>query len=279
VHWIWQFLVSHRNITSVIITVSLSIFMISSGKQEQQNIVRTLTLTIFSPVHLTIGTFYQIHNILSENKELREKIELAQTENAALREKLGEFKDNAQKELELPQYEIILANIVAREPTFFYRTAIIDVGANYGIKNSMPVVSNGSVVGKVISVLPLTSQIQMIYEPEEYISVEHPQTGSVGILDSQMDGTLYTNVRSVAPVNTGDTLFTTGLGGIYPKGLKIGVIEKIDMPKGGDIFKKVYVKSPVDFERLRKVFIIKSEPRWEAIKNEILEINVEKKDE
>ena len=276
-YWIWQFLISHRNITSVIITVSLSFFMLSSGKQEQQNIVKTLTLTIFSPIHLTIGTFYQIHNILEENRNLREKIEYAQLENTALRGRLSEIADSIKKNIDLPQHEIIIAHIVAREPTFFYRTAIIDIGSNYGIKKSMPVVYDGSVVGKVISVMPLTSQIQMIYEPEEYISVEHPQTGSIGILDSQLDGTLFTNLRSVAPVNVGDMLYTTGLGGIYPKGLKIGVIEKIDMPKGGDIFKKVYVKSAVNFEKLRKVFVIKFDSQWEAIKDEIIEINAEKK--
>jgi rod shape-determining protein MreC len=252
--------------------------MLSSGKQEQQNIVKTLTLTIFSPVHLTIGTFYQIHNILEENRNLREKIEYAQLENTALRGRLSEIADSVKKNIDLPQHEIIIAHIVAREPTFFYRTAIIDIGSNYGIKKSMPVVYDGSVVGKVISVMPLTSQIQMIYEPEEYISVEHPQTGSIGILDSHLDGTLFTNLRSVAPVNVGDMLYTTGLGGIYPKGLKIDVIEKIDMPKGGDIFKKVYVRSAVNFEKLRKVFVIKFDPQWEAIKDEILEINAEKKD-
>jgi rod shape-determining protein MreC len=142
----------------------------------------------------------------------------------------------------------------------------------------MPVISGSSVVGKVISVLPLTAQIQMIYEPEEYISIEHPGTGSVGILDSKTNGTLFTNVRSVASVEIGDTLYTTGLGGIYPKGLQIGVIEKIDIYKYSDIFKRIYIKSAVDFERLRKVFVIKLEPQWEAIKNEILELSGDKKD-
>jgi rod shape-determining protein MreC len=254
--------------------------MISAGRQEQQNIVRTLSLTIFSPAHISVGTFNKLNNVIKLNRELSEEIERVKLQNTFLREKLSEIvEDDMDYEEFLPHYEIVPADIVAREATFFYRTVIINVGANHGIKNSMPVISGGSVVGKVISVLPLTAQVQMIYEPEEYISIEHPNTGSVGILDSRANATLFANVRSVAPVEIGDTVYTTGLGGIYPKGLQIGVIEKIDHSKDSDIFKRIYIKSAVDFERLRKVFVIKSEPQWEAIKNEILHFSGYKEDE
>jgi rod shape-determining protein MreC len=252
--------------------------MITAGAQEQQNIARTLTLTIFSPVQLAVGSFYQFHDILEENEILREKIVRIELQNSALRERLSEIADTQDEDFSenFPQLEIISADVIAREPTFFYRTAILNVGANEGIKNSMPVISDGSVVGKIISVLPLTSQVQMLYDPEEYISIECTRTGSVGILDSKTDGTLFTDFRSVAPVVVGDTLFSTGLGGIYPRGLKIGVIERIDTPRAGDIFKRVLIGSAVDFERLRKVFVIKSEPQWKAFRDEIFEFDDER---
>jgi rod shape-determining protein MreC len=271
-YWIWQFIVSHRYITSLIITVGLSLFMITAGKQKQQNIAKTLTLTIFSPVQLMTGSLYQFNNILSENKKLREKIVVVELENAELRVKLDEIKslDTAETSHEIfERYEIISASIVAREPSFFYRTAVINIGANQGVKNSMSVISNGGVVGKVVSVLPLTSLIQMIYGPDEYISIEH-KSGAVGILESKIDGSLFANVRSISEVEVGDTLWTTGLGGVYPRGLKVGVIQKIESSKDGDIFKKIHIKSSIDFDKLRKVFIVKSEPQWEAIKEEII---------
>ena len=270
-YWIWQFVVSHRNATSLIITVLLSLAMMSAKKQDQQNIVKTLKLTIFSPAQLLVGSIYQINNIFAENKQLREQVVLTELENAVLREKLSEIFSTDEDLMEIsPAYEIIPADIVAREPSFFYRTAIINAGANHGVKNSMPVISGGGVVGKVIAVLPLTSQIQMIYGPEEHISIEHQRTGTVGILEAKVDGTLFANVRSIAEVKIDDTLSTTGLGGVYPKGLKVGTIERIENPQNGDIFKRIYIKSAVDFERLRKVFVVKSEPQWEAIKKEIV---------
>ena len=272
-YWIWQFIVSHRNAASLIITILLSLYMMTADKPRQQNIAKTLTLTIFSPAQLAVGSFYQISNIFSENKQLREKIVSVELENAGLREKFSELSHEEIDEIQtgvLTRFEIIPADVVAREPSFFYRTAIINIGANEGVRNSMPVVSVGGVVGKVISVLPLTSQVQMIYGPEERISIEHPQSGSVGILEAKIDGVLFADVRSIAKVEIGDTLFTTGLGGVYPKGLKVGTIERVEMPKDGDIFKRVFIKSAVDFERLRKVFVIKSEPQWEAIRDEIV---------
>ena len=270
-YWIWQFVVSHRNATSLIITVLLSLAMMSAKKQDQQNIVKTLKLTIFSPAQLLVGSIYQINNIFAENKQLREQVVLTELENAVLREKLSEIFSTDEDLMEIsPAYEIIPADIVAREPSFFYRTAIINAGANHGVKNSMPVISGGGVVGKVIAVLPLTSQIQMIYGPEEHISIEHQRTGTVGILEAKVDGTLFANVRSIAEVKIDDTLSTTGLGGVYPKGLKVGTIERIENSQNGDIFKRIYIKSAVDFERLRKVFVVKSEPQWEAIKKEIV---------
>jgi rod shape-determining protein MreC len=272
-YWIWQFITSHRNAASLIVTILLSFFMITSGKQKQQNIAKTLTMTVFSPAQLVVGSFYQFNNILNENKKLREKIVSVELENSVLRGKLDEMSsaDTLENQIEiLPGYEILPASIVAREPSFFYRTAIINIGANHGLKNSMPVISDGGIVGKVISVLPLTSQIQMIYAPEEYISIEHGRTGAFGILESKTDGSLFVNLRNIAEVEIGDTLFTTGLGGIYPRGLKVGRIENIEIPKNGDVFKKIHIKSGVDFEKIRKVFIVKSDSQWESIKEEIV---------
>jgi len=88
VYWIWQFIVEHRNAASLTFTVLLSLFMISAGEQKQQNIARTLTLSIFSPAQFVVGVFYQFHNILDENKELREKIVKIELDNAKIRKKI-----------------------------------------------------------------------------------------------------------------------------------------------------------------------------------------------
>ena len=278
-YWIWQFIVEHRNVASLTFTVLLSLFMISAGEQKQQNIARTLTLSIFSPAQLAVGSFYQFHNILDENKELREKIVRIELENAKIRKKLNAVSRADEISADVSQiYGVISADIVAREPSFFYRTAIIDVGANQGIKNLMPVISTDGVVGKVISVLPFTSQIQMIYAPEEYVSVEHEKSGTMGILSSKSDGTLFADVRSITIIEIGDTLTTTGLGGIYPAGLTVGVTQKIDIVKGGEISKRIYINPVVNFEKLRKVYVIKSEPKWEAIRDEIIQFDENKKD-
>jgi rod shape-determining protein MreC len=128
----------------------------------------------------------------------------------------------------------------------------------------MPVISGGNVVGRIISVSPLTSQIQLIRAPEERVSIEHVASASVGILESTINGTLFANFRSISSVDVGDTVHTTGLGGIYPRGFKVGTVERIVAPRDGDIFKQIYIKSAINFDRLRNVFVVKSLPHWGA---------------
>jgi rod shape-determining protein MreC len=253
--------------------------MISADKQKQQNMVKTLTLTLFSPAQLVIGTFYQLNDVFDENKKLREKIIVSEMENAMFRKKLDTAVVNDVKSDDLSQFEIVSAEIVAREPSFLYRTAIINIGTNHGIKASMPVISNNGVVGKVITALPLTSQIRMLYASDEYISIEHEKSGAVGIFSSKTDGTLFSDMRSVASIDSGDLFITTGLGGIYPRGLKIGFAEKIEKAKGGEVFKRVYINPCVDYDHLRNVFVVKSDPIWEAIKNEIYQYDKIKRTE
>jgi len=110
----------------------------------------------------------------------------------------------------------------------------------------------------------------MIYAPDNNISIEHRESGSVGILESKTDGRLFSDFRSVAPVEVGDEIFTTGLGGIYPRGLKIGVIEEVEAPRTGDIFKRIHIRSAIDFERLRRVFVVKFDSHWGGIQQEII---------
>jgi len=236
--------------------------MMSAERVQQDNIARTLSLTIFSPVQITLGGFYHIRDIFAENRSLRAEIEATQVENTVLRNLLSDSFDNIDEIDFTPEYEIIPANVIAREPTFFFRTAIINVGYNYGIVVNMPVILGGNVVGRIISVAPITSQVQFLRAPEERISIEHVASGSVGILEATSGGVLFANFRSISPVDVGDTVHTTGLGGIYPRGFKIGTVERIVAPRDGDIFKQIYIRSAVDFDRLRNVFVVKSMPRW-----------------
>lgn len=268
-HWIWTFIVSHRYITSLCITSVLSLSMILAPREQQERIAQKLMMTVFLPAQLVVSSTYKIENCFRENKIMRDDLARLQVENAALR--------STQEKIIHPQssnYEwaLVSAQVVAREPSFLYRTVVINVGEQDGIRMHMPVVTIDGVAGKVITVLKSSSLVQLLREPDEYVSVIHEESGAMGILSSRSDGLLYVDVRTDREVAEGDTIRTSGFGGIYPEGLPVGVVERIDYDMEQQIFKRLYVQSVVNYDNLRDVFVIALEPQWSAFQNEIKDL-------
>jgi rod shape-determining protein MreC len=76
-------------------------------------------------------------------------------------------------------------------------------------------------------------------------------------------------------VQSGDTIVTSGLGGIYPTGLTVGVVSKID-DKSNMLFKRAYIDFSVNFDKLEELFIMRLSPQWAAQRSELDSIKLEK---
>ena len=269
-YWIIQFIIRHRNISSLVLTVLLSLWMLTANTAGQQRIARLLTLSIFYPFQFTVHQTTRIKNIFAENKKLKEEItnlsiryailEEAAAENKRLRNLLGFEK-------KFP-YTLLPARAVVREPSYIYRSIIISAGRKKGAARYMPVVNKDGVVGKIIQAMPNISLVQLIRDPSERISVMIKKNNEVGILETIDSKNFFIQYRKHAEVNKGDTIVTSGLGGIYPKGLNVGVVsevKEIDDP----LFKDVYVVPCVDFEHIEEVFVMQLDPQWAAFRSEL----------
>jgi rod shape-determining protein MreC len=274
--WIIQFIVRYRNLSSLFLTVTLSIAMLSSGTAHRQNIARTLTMTVFFPFQYTVQQVTRIRNIFAENRRLREELTQLRTSASFLSEQAAEnerlrnmlaFKDSI-------AYTLIPARVIARDPSHLYRSLVINAGRNCSIGLYMPVVNSRGVVGKIIQVMPHIALVQILQDPSERISVMTARSRSTGILETEDGRNFLVRHRKHIDVAPGDTIITTGLGGIYPKGLLVGYVTKID--EGNDpLFKKTILKPSVDFEHLEELFIMQLSPEWTAIRGETdsMEIN------
>ena len=269
-YWIIQFIIKHRTISSLALTVLLSLWMLTANTAGQQKTARFLTLSIFYPFQFTVHQATRIKNIFAENKKLKEEItnlsiryailEEAAAENKRLRNLLGFEK-------KFP-YTLLPARAVVREPSYIYRSIIISAGRIKGAARYMPVVNKDGVVGKIIQAMPNISLVQLIRDPSERISVMIKKNNEVGILETIDSKNFFIQYRKHAEVNKGDTIVTSGLGGIYPKGLNVGVVsevKEIDDP----LFKDVYVVPCVDFEHIEEVFVMQLDPQWAAFRSEL----------
>jgi rod shape-determining protein MreC len=97
---------------------------------------------------------------------------------------------------------------------------------------------------------------------------------AVGILETENANSFFVQFRTHEIVEIGDTLITSGLGGIYPKGIPVGYVVKVDMLKD-PLFKRVYVRPSVKFGHLEEVFVVKLSPQWSAFRSELDSIRFE----
>ncbi len=269
-HWLISFLLEHKHGSSLFLTVLLSLLLLNSTDLSQQHISRVLTTSLFSPAQLVVNSTQKVRNFLVENKALQEQVVALQMANASLRHGI-ELDSLEQRIITLSDtlgYNLISAEVVGVEPSPHYTTVVVNVGRAEGIRKSMPVVAPQGVVGRIIRVMERSALVQLIRQPDVHVSVMHEKSRAVGILSADGSGTLLVHYRNHEAVAIGDTLITSGFGGIFPPELPVGLVSKIEtaeMP----LFREVYVQPFVQFDRLRFLSVVDIESRWEAFAAEI----------
>lgn len=268
--WIIRFFASHRSITSLVLMMGVSIWMLASPQVQQQRITRYLTYSVFYPFHFYFNETTRIKNIFAENRRLKEEI-------ASLSVKLAQTADRTQENERLADlldisrhypFTLVPARVVARDPSFVSRSAIVNAGKDKGILPYMPVMTTRGVAGKVIQVMGRMSLVQLIIDPANRTSVMIQRTREIGILETENGVDFFIMFRAHADVAIGDTVITSGLGGIYPRGLIAGIVSRLEENRD-PLFKKALVKAEANFDRLEEVFVIKLPPRWASFKSEL----------
>ena len=164
--------------------------------------------------------------------------------------------------------ERIAAEVIARDTDNLFSTLTINKGSRHGVKKGMPVVAwQGDLeglVGKVVAVGPGSSEILPLYDPQCMVSSRVDSTRDEGLVQGEGKdrGTLVMNyVKKIAKnkVTYGDLVVTSGLGGLYPKGINIGRIRDITAPTYQTSL-VLQVQPIIDFDRLEYLFLIGPEP-------------------
>jgi len=208
-------------------------------------------------------SFYSdINNLQEENKALRiktkeleeeiRKLELVKAENASLKE----YMKMTEK---YTSFNTIPADIINRDTSNLSRTLVINVGSKDGVKENMTVIAQEGLVGHIISVTDHTSKVLTIIDSASTVS-STVSTSRDGIL---LRGTLEdrrtlkaTFIPAEATLVQGDNVETSGMGGIYEKGIHIGTIEEIVSTKN-ITSRYANVKTAVDFDKIETVLVIK----------------------
>ena len=207
--------------------------------------------------------FTDISNLKTENKELQEKnskleqslreLENIKTENETLKEYLGLTEKYG-------EYKTIPGYVINKDINNYSKTLIINIGKQDGIEENMTVIADEGLVGHVISVTDNTAKIRTIVDTSSSIScLMSSSKDSIvckGTLDSNIEiKAMY--IPTDANLVQGDSVDTSGLGGIYPKGIHVGTIKKIVTTKNMTD-RYALVETAVDFNKLNTVLVVKN---------------------
>lgn len=199
-------------------------------------------------------------NVKKENDQLKQKVNELKLENAILNEKNAEF-DRLKKLLRFKEaynFETIACNVIAKNIDTYIKYFIIDRGKSDGIEINDAIISYEGLVGIVTDVYQSTAKVSVILNIKTNVSVMNFRSRTVGILNGNGKGSLAVSYYDrLDEVNRNDLMITSGLGGVYPKGIPVGYVVQSHGSESG-IFQKLDVDSRVNFYKLENVLVIKN---------------------
>jgi len=200
-----------------------------------------------------------LKDISDENIYLREKVKELTAQNIKLQE-LEKENEFLRSYLDLPvskKYKIDLANISGREFQGLEKYVLIDRGNSENIEKDMIVIASKNIlVGRVVEVFDNFSKVLLVTSPSSKISALVQGSMIEGLIKGKEKNILSLNLVSKDLfVEKGQTVISSGLGAIFPKGLLIGNISKVELIEN-QMFQEIEVTSTIDIEKLERVFIV-----------------------
>lgn len=208
--------------------------------------------------------FENIDNLKAENENLKKQNEELQTQLNELQiiksenEILRQYVNLAENYVE---YKTVGAYVINKNTSNFSDTFVINVGTDQGVTANMAVIAEEGLVGYVISATKNTAKVQPIIDAASSISGKATASKSNVIINGQVDSNkelkVYT-LQTEEELIIGDTIETSGLGGIYPKGILVGTIKEIIETKNVTE-KYAILETKVDFKNLEYVLVINNQ--------------------
>ena len=207
--------------------------------------------------------FEKMDSIIEENEKLKERnseleIQLRELEKIkAENTTLNEYMELTQK---YESYDTIPAYVISRDVSNFNSNLVINAGSREGVEEKMTVIADRGLVGHVISVDDHTCKVQVIIDPASTVSCTISRNDQSIICKGTLDNNQVlraTYIPTDAELIQNDTIYTSGVGGIYSKGIVIGTIKEI-VTTNNITDRYAIVEPMVDFSTIDTVLVIKN---------------------
>lgn len=269
------FLWRNRVLLTSGVLLILSLHLISAGVHPGDLAARpqSAILEIISPVdaaftHLSDGAssvfsdYVDLLHVRDENKRLRDELARVNSDHARL-EELEAENQHLGELLELRDAlgtDAVAANVIGSDATGLSHTLIISSGSLDGLRVGMAVLANEGVVGKIIAISPHAARVLMIDDHNSALDGFDQRSRARGIVAGVVDyGLRLKYADRSQDIEVGDTVVTSGLDGIFPRGLLVGAIKSVRR-QGPGLFLDVSITPAVDFRELEQVLVVTQAP-------------------
>ncbi len=248
-----------RDVFVLILSIGISLILMNSSHHPAAEVFRHGLRQVISVISTPLMFIPRSVQIWSENADLRQQvIELenernqwrdAMLENIRLR-KMLEFEQRA-------DFSYLAAEVIARDPMVNLGSLLLNKGERDGVRVGQAVVTADGLAGVIHEVQATTSIVQIATDGSFAASVRIERNRVDGILRYKGRGTLIMDdVVNNIEIRKGDRVLTSGLGGVIPSGIPVGVVSDTRKVKGG-IFQIIEVEPYVAFSRLEEVFVLR----------------------
>jgi rod shape-determining protein MreC len=202
--------------------------------------------------------YLAFRQVYEDNRRLRGELQYLRGQNSELREAaaasqrletLLEFKERA-------AVQTIAAQVIARDPSNWYRGVVLNKGEREGVHREMGVMTPAGAIGRVVRTTSTSAVVLLITDPKNAVAGLIQRTREEAIIEGTIDGrTRMKYIPLLSTVRAGDIVVTSGLTGGFPRGIPVGEITHIEKVEG-DLFQTAEILPEVDFSALEEVLII-----------------------
>ncbi|WPZ17549.1 rod shape-determining protein MreC [Geobacillus subterraneus] len=261
-------------LVSIVILVMLIGFSLRSREEltwPEQFIKDTagfVQLLFGKPAQFVAGFFENVNDLrhtYAENELLKARLEeyaALQTEVEALRQENERLRALLDKKESLRDFIPIQATVIGRNPDRWRETIIVNKGAQHGVKKDMAVITPAGLVGKVQHASQFTSTVQLLSALDQnnrisaYVQGNENVFGLIEGYDEKRRELLLGEIPIDAKVKKKQKVLTSGLGGVFPKGLPVGEVTEVKPDQYG-LTQVVYVKPFANLYDIDDVMIVK----------------------
>ncbi len=236
----------------------------ASDGSRIQSIAQTVTYPIqivfhhlFSVTSEVANSYLYLVQLQKENKELRQQISSLQEEvNQYIEESIQYHRLKVQLEFaEQNPNRKIFTEVIGESIDNFHQTLQINRGSIHGIQRNFAVILKEGVVGRIQTVSPFQSTVQLILDRRMRFPAIIQRTRAKGLVYGTHEGLELRRIHLRADIKEGDRIVTNGLSALFPKGLLVGIVTSIESEEH-ELFQTAKIRPVVDFDKIEGAFVV-----------------------